>query len=450
MAKENNRLMEDWPRISIVTPSFNQGRYIAETVESVLAQDYPNLEYIVIDGGSTDGTLEILGRYPHIKVISEPDRGQAEAINKGFRLATGDIWGFLNSDDTLLPGALHRVAREIDPAQGRHIAMGRCRFVDAEGRFMGIEHPSRFENHRRVLEIWRGHTIPQPAVFWTPEVWRTCGPMDENLKSAWLDYDLFCRFSQKYSFYFVDQVFATYRLHLESKTGARTEAERLEESIQISRRYWGGPSSLLYWQLALSLFRHRFNRVGRAHGWLQQAQESWRHRRVLRALPYALAGGMLAPEVAFYVAAYPPLRDNAQGAVGKALAFLAERRGEYPETAAFFDHTGVWGDDWVGPHLSTSQEAEAGARTVLIQGEVHLRYLKKPFVLTVRVNGQEIARQQLEKSGEFRLELPLPQPLPAGACSVEVLASSWFVPHRYARNRDFRPLAWKLADIGLF
>src|SRR5262245_60443486 len=110
--------MATWPRISIVTPSFNQGQYIAETIESVLAQKYPDVEHIVMDGGSTDSTLDILQRYPHLHVISESDRGQADAINKGFRLVTGTIWGFLNSDDTLLPGTLARVAQEIDPVHG--------------------------------------------------------------------------------------------------------------------------------------------------------------------------------------------------------------------------------------------------------------------------------------------------------------------------------------------
>src|SRR5262249_44084609 len=230
--------------------------------------------------------------------------GQADAINKGFRLATGTIWGFLNSDDTLLPGALNRVAQEIDPAHGRHIVMGRCRFIDGQGRFIGIEHPSYFEGHRRVLEIWKGYGIPQPAVFWTPEVWQACGGMDESLKYH-LDYDLFCRFSQKYRFHCVDQLFATYRLHAESKTEQWTEVDRLADSIQLSRRYWGSPLSPTYWQLALSLAWYRFNRTGKARAFLRQAQDDWSHQRKLRAIPYAVAGTTLAPEVAFYVSVYP-------------------------------------------------------------------------------------------------------------------------------------------------
>src|SRR5206468_5733093 len=103
------------PRISVVTSSYNQGRFLGRTIDSVLAQDYPNLEHIVVDGMSADETPAVLARYPHLRVLREKDRGQADAINKGFRLATGDVYCFLNSDDTFLPGALHRVAREVDP-----------------------------------------------------------------------------------------------------------------------------------------------------------------------------------------------------------------------------------------------------------------------------------------------------------------------------------------------
>src|SRR5262249_18358377 len=156
------------------------GAYIGETIESVLAQQYPNLQHIVVDGMSTDDTPDVLARYPHLCVIREPDRGQGDAINKGFRVADGDILCFLNSDDTFLPGALHRVAREIDPARGRHIVMGRCRFIDEQSRYFGVEHPSNFESFERVLKIWKGHMIPQPAVFWTAEVWKNCGPLDPD------------------------------------------------------------------------------------------------------------------------------------------------------------------------------------------------------------------------------------------------------------------------------
>lgn len=438
--------MERWPRISIVTPSFNQGEYIAETIESVIAQDYPNLEHIVMDGGSTDSTLEVLKRYPHLKVISEPDRGQSDAINKGFRLATGDIWGFLNSDDTLLPGALHRVAQEIDPDRGRHIVMGRCRFIDEHSRFIGLEHPSHFENHRRVLEVWKGHMIPQPAVFWTPEVWQRCGATDENLKYH-MDYDLFCRFSREYRFHFVDQVFATYRLHAESKTEEWTAADRIEDGIRLSRRYWGSPLSLMYWQLTLSLAWYRFNRVGRAWDWLRQAQEAWRQRKVLRMVPYALAGGMLAPKVALYLATPPSLRERAQGILAKVRKRSVKVQEESSQTEVCLDHTEPWKDGWVGPRMFVSREARLGANGVRIEGWANLVYMSEPLALTICLDGEEIGQQPIKYSGDFRLELPLSQPLSPGLHTIEVQASTWFVPHRFIRNWDFRPLAWRMTGL---
>ena len=441
-------MMAKQPRISIVTPSFNQGRYIASTIESVLAQEYPNVEHIVVDGSSTDGTVEILKQYPHLKTFSEPDRGQGEAINKGFRLATGEIWGFLNSDDTLLPGALHRVAQEINPEEGRHIVMGRCRFIDEHDHFIGIEHPSRFENHRRVLAIWKGYAIPQPAVFWTPKVWRECGPMDEELRFA-LDYDLFCKFSLKYRFHFIDQILATYRLHPESKTEQQNENERLQEAIRISRRYWGSRFSLMHWQLAFSLAGYRFNRRNRARNLLLQAKEAWRKGHVLRASTYAIAGQILAPEVAFYVALYPPMRRISKTTLKKILSLRAEGRDRSPQTAAYFDHTDLWPDGWSGPRLRMSREAGPDTRAVWVRGWVDLTYMRKPFFLSVWVEDQFIGQRHIQESGDFELEFPLPQKLVPGMYPVEVQASTWFVPHHFSANNDHRPLSFKMADLRL-
>ncbi len=440
--------MDGSPRITIVTPSYNQARYVGETIESVLAQDYPDVEHIVIDGGSADGTLDVLAHYPHLRVVSEPDRGHADAVNKGFRLATGRIWGFLNSDDTLAPGALRRVAQEVDPAAGRHVVMGRCRFVDERGRPTGIEHPSQFESHRRVLEVWKGHTIPQPAVFWTPEVWARCGPMDETLRTAWIDYDLFCRFSRRYRFHPVDQVFAQYRLHAESKTEGKTEADRLEESIRLSRRHWGSPLSPRHWQLALSLARYRYDRVGRARALLRRADERWRHGAALGAAVPAVAGAALAPEVVFFVAVYPALRQRARGVVRRALDRLAPRDVS-PQTLAYLDRLDAWDDGWAGPKLALAREAESGADSVRLAGWVDMSYMRKPQVLTVSVDGRVIGQHRLERTGDFHVELPVPGGLSPGTHALEIQASGWFVSHQVTGSGDHRPLAWRVRAVDL-
>jgi hypothetical protein len=154
--------------------------------------------------------------------------------------------------------------------------------------------------------------------------------MDDHLESAWIDYDLFCRFSRRYRFHCIDQVLATYRLHPESRTERWTGADRLEDSIRLSRRHWGSPLAPLYWRLTLSLALFRFDRVGRARRWLRRAQESKRRGGVTRALPHALAGVVLAPEVAFYVGVYPSLRDRAKGSWRKALDGAGRLEGPSP------------------------------------------------------------------------------------------------------------------------
>jgi glycosyltransferase involved in cell wall biosynthesis len=439
-------LKPEKPRISIVTPSFNQGRFIAETIESVMAQDYPNLEHIVMDGCSADGTLDVLKKYPHLRVISEPDRGQADAINKGFQLATGNIWGFLNSDDTLYPGALNAVAREITPEQGRHIIMGRCRFVDEQGRYLGIEHPSHFENHKRLLAIWKGHMIPQPAVFWTPEVWKICGPMDIQLNFS-LDYDLFCRFSKIYSFHFVNQVLATYRLHAASKTEQWDEARRLEDAIRISKRYWGTPFSWMYWQLNLSLAWHRFNRVGRAAKLFHRAQERWWQKRAFEAILLGMGSGVLAPDVAFYVLLYPRMRTFMKDLLKGAFDFWARKKGAHSQTRVYFDHTALWPDGWAGPRLSITRENQAGSKTLWMKGYADLTYLENPLQLSFCLDGTSIGNEMLRESGNFFLKIPLPRSLQPGPHQIEISSNGWFVRHDFLKNRDFRPLSYQIREI---
>ena len=440
--------MESYPRITIVTPSYNQGRYIGETIESVKIQAYPNLEHIVVDGGSTDETLEILKQYPDLIVISEPDRGLADAINKGFKLATGEIWGYLCSDDTLLPGALFRIAQEIDPNRDRHIVMGRCRFTDSDGRYVGIEHPSHFESHKCVLEIWKGHTIPQPAVFWIRDVWKNFGVMREDLASNWIDYDLFCRFSKRYRFWFVDQVFATYRLHSDSKTQLSTEEQCLEECIQISQSYWGSPLMPFYWQIAWSLIIYRFNRVGRARKWWQKARDTWRHRQFAWSVGYAIMGGLLAPEVVFYAGIYPFLREHARGIFHRILDLLARKGQIHPQTQAYMDHLDMWSDGWAGPRVVVIRNAKGNENNLKIDGFVYLLYLRKPFVLSVLLNGRKIGEQSIKVNGDFELTMALPNSLPEGSYTIDILSNVWFVPNNFTHGDDYRPLAWRILNIG--
>ena len=179
-----------WPRITIVTPSYNQGAYLEETIRSVLLQQYPNLEYIVIDGGSTDNSVDIIRKYAHQLTYweSQPDRGQSHAINKGFARATGDIMGWINSDDGMLPGALHTVATRLTTDD--ELLVGACTVADGFADRHNAAYSLKTPTFERM--IYRGNTLWQPGVFWPRRLWELAGPLSESLHYT-MDYDLFMR-----------------------------------------------------------------------------------------------------------------------------------------------------------------------------------------------------------------------------------------------------------------
>lgn len=188
------------PRISIITPSFNQGQFIEETIRSVLLQNYPNLEYIIIDGGSTDNTIEIIKKYqPWISYwVSEPDRGQAHAINKGIKQATGTILAYLNSDDYYLPGALLQVANHFQKSSDIALLHGRCCYVDENGNKIG-EQVGQITRISEILDLWdfwwKKRQFVQPEVFWRREITEQIGLFNEELNFV-LDYEYWCRILQ--------------------------------------------------------------------------------------------------------------------------------------------------------------------------------------------------------------------------------------------------------------
>ncbi len=441
------------PRISVVTCSFNQGKFIGRTIDSVLAQNYPNLEHIVVDGMSGDDTPAVLARYPHLHVIREPDSGQPEAVNKGFRRANGDIFCFLNSDDTFLPGALHRVAREIDPARGRHVVLGRCLFVDEADRPTGLEHPSAYRGHERVLEVWKNHCIPQPATFWTREVWEQCGPLDENEQLV-LDFDLMCRISRRYRFHSVDQVLATYRLHSSSKTCSASASEINKQAIRASRRYWGSPLGLRYWRMLASMIWQRLeNDWGRKQLAASLLVKSLQLRGEGRALSAAVrrAGAtLLAPDVAlrrFLLMRAAPLFKRWRPDVSTlALDWRSPRLPEM--TTVWRSFRGVHSDQCVGPSFETTVRVEPGDRWLHLDGAPILSDLPEPLELEATLDGAPVLRGLVTDPRPFTLSMPVAE-LQPGPHLLEVTSRRFVVYDDYLGNGDFRPLAFQLRGVRL-
>jgi glycosyltransferase involved in cell wall biosynthesis len=277
------------PRISVVTPSFNQGRYLEATIQSVLSQAYPSLEYIVIDGGSADDSVAILQRYaPHFAYwVSEPDAGQTQAINKGFARATGDWLCWLSSDDIYLPRALERLARIIQNNPGVEWISGGVIFADGDlrewrrafsrhtlGQARGAG-PSRF-----VTGTWRDlvceskthNFLSQPSSFWSRRAYARIGPFDETLDTV-MDYEYWIRMARAGMVPLcVKEYFSVRRFHHDAKTvkvagamlraqlavidrnvAAATSAER--PLLQEYRRWFAGR---IWWRSVLRRWNLRY------------------------------------------------------------------------------------------------------------------------------------------------------------------------------------------------
>jgi glycosyltransferase involved in cell wall biosynthesis len=204
------------PLISIVTPSFNQAAFLEHTICSILEQDYPNVEYIIVDGGSSDGSQEIIQRYAERIAwwVSEPDRGQTDAINKGFAMAHGEIFAWLNSDDTYQPGALSEAAAYLSAHPEAGMVYGDADLVDENGQVIG-KFPAAQTDYDRLR---RGYVhIPQQAAFFRASLWRKVGPLDPTFYFA-MDYDLWVRLARLAPLCYYPRPWANFRLHSRGKS----------------------------------------------------------------------------------------------------------------------------------------------------------------------------------------------------------------------------------------
>lgn len=214
---------KSWPAISIVTPSFNQGKFLEATIRSVLMQGYPSLEFIIVDGGSSDNSVEIIRKYePWLTSwTSERDRGQSEAINKGMQRASGVLVNWLNSDDYYLPGALHKVALAYLEHGAKDCAIiGKCRWLNTRGKVLFEQLPVSVKplSVAACGENW----IPQPAGFFTRKAFWDSGGLDLDEHYA-MDFDLYVKLAKQVPFFRLDECLAVALSHEEAKTKARRE-----------------------------------------------------------------------------------------------------------------------------------------------------------------------------------------------------------------------------------
>ncbi len=235
-------------KITVVTPSFNQAKFIQRTIDSVTTQDYPNIEYIVVDGGSIDGSVEIIKSFePHIDYwTSEKDRGQADALAKGFAKATGDILCWVNSDDVLLPGALSHVAALFQKNPKADVVNGGGIIITGDDKFLseGLwTFTTGVGASYNRLRYYGQDGIFQPSTFFRKSAYDRVGGVDTSLQHV-MDLDLFIRLAQSGPFLHTSRILSAWRVHEDAKT-IKAEAQRLKEMKILGSRYVGESQGLL-------------------------------------------------------------------------------------------------------------------------------------------------------------------------------------------------------------
>ncbi|WP_052672341.1 glycosyltransferase family 2 protein [Aliterella atlantica] len=224
-----------YPKISVVTPSYNQDQFIEATISSVLMQNYPNLEYIIIDGGSTDKSVEIIRKYEQYLTywVSEKDRGQSHAINKGFAKSTGDILCWINSDDLLKPGTLDFVARSFSDTSIPAWLIGCSEIINSTGSVIKLKTPKNLS--LKSMLLWHKNWFSQQSTFWTQPMWEIAGDLDETLYYA-MDFSLWINMFRCSSPIIVEDILSCYRFQDRAKCLVQPDKAFAEILVVLSKK----------------------------------------------------------------------------------------------------------------------------------------------------------------------------------------------------------------------
>lgn len=285
--------MSSGPLVSVVMPSLNQAEFIRRAIESVLSQAYRPIEVIVVDGVSTDGTPEILGAYSRrIRWVSEPDKGQTPAINKGFRMAAGEVIGWLNADDLYLSGAVQAAVTYLMAHPDIDLLYGDADHIDVEGRIID-RYPTESFSIDRLRETC---FICQPAVFFRRRVFDLAGLLDENLNCS-MDYDYWIRIAKQARVAYLPVRLAQSRLHVGAKT-LRLRSEHQRASMEIVKRHFGSVPASWLCAYATAVVERRVPRRTRwqrvCFGGAVTLLSAWESIRINRGLPRGSVRAWLA------------------------------------------------------------------------------------------------------------------------------------------------------------
>lgn len=405
---EKSRLSSH-PKVSIITPSFNQGEYIADTIESVLNQTYDNIEYIVMDGGSTDETVEILQSYgDRIKWVSEKDGGQADAVNKGIRVATGEIIGWLNSDDTYYPDAVEKAVAALLSHPGVDMVYGEGDYIDRNGRVTGRYDTKLFDHAELANEC----VICQPTAFFTKEIVEKVGLLNADLQLC-MDYELWMRIGREGTVMYMPERMATSRMYEENKTLSRRDEVYKECCAQLKKHYGYVP-----------------------HSWIYGYAD------------HLLSTGRGINRKACYLALFLRYNYDRPGyfrdCFKRYLQIRKMRRSPVVQTSVVSNDK--YADGWISKTYKLVLECHAGEDELLVEGE-HLLPFEEPFFLTVAVNGRK-KDYSLAEHGPFSFILPI-QAQPGDKLVVELTANQTYIPSEHGASTDNRPLSVQIGKLIL-
>lgn len=401
--------IQEYPVVSIVTPALNMARFLEETIRSVLSQNYPHIDYIVMDGGSTDGSVEILKKYcQQLRYVSQPDEGPADAINRGLKSSRGSIFAYLNADDTYLPGAIETAVRHMLADPYMAVTYGEGYHVRENGEVIDRYPTLPFDFQLLNKTCY----ICQPAAF----IWRhaldSVGGMDTGLRVAF-DYDLWIRIAKLYPMQKIDDYLATSRMYSGNITLGR-RAEVYREIMQIVKTHYGYvPCDWVYGYACYLIDRK------------DQFFEPSRPSLAKLGLSLALGSYYNSTKLLLYWKAW----------------FSFTNPSKRFRFKAFRDR---WADGWISKHFAANYRVGDRCEVLRILGR-HFGPFRRALKLRIRINGTTLRVARLVGHGPFVIEIDCPPEVRGKDCLLEIQASSTFVP---ARSGDYRRLSCIIDSIS--
>lgn len=405
---ENKSAFEELPLVTIITPSYNQGEFIKETIESVLNQDYPNIEYLVMDGGSTDQTVEILKSYGNrIAWVSEKDDGQADAVNKGIKAAKGSIIGWLNSDDTYLEGAVSTMVDYFKNHPTTDMVYGEGYYIDKDSNVIERYLTEKFSVNRLAEQC----IICQPTAFFTKQFVKKVGMLDKYLHLC-MDYELWMRMAKNGKIAYIPKYIATSRMYQENKTLSRRNEVYSEISATVKKYYGYVPISWI-------------------QGYADYICDGTRGKK--------FQYNFLRLFLKYNISNTPYLIKSLKTIIKNRIGIHMDANKNYEDK---------YEDHWVSKVYKLNIETEHINKVLLIEGR-HLWPYKRPARIQVYIDKQLIDEIVISTKGDFRKTLLLHNPITSGKHEIRLIMNKTFCPFKRGINTDNRELSIQVLKLDL-